>query len=130
MDKALRKAILRLPEHSLTPEEETPTEVITAIRDYLDRHYDNEITMEALAEKYFFSKEYLARLFRNQYGCAIYEHVLNLRMDAACKYLMDPSLSIQDIANKVGYSNANYFGKAFRRRYEVSPTEFREKHAR
>ena len=124
---ALHKAILRLPERNLAPEEETPTEVITAIREYLDRHYDSEISMDALADKFFFSKEYLARLFRNQYGCPIYEYVLNLRMDAACKYLLDPFLSILDIANKVGYSNANYFGKAFRRRYCISPSEFREK---
>jgi two-component system, response regulator YesN len=129
LDIALRKAILRLPERVLSLEEGTPTEVVTSIRDYLDRHYDTEISMEALAEKYFFSKEYLARLFRNQYGCAIYEHVLNVRMDAARKYLMDPFLSIQDIANKVGYSNANYFGKAFKRRYGISPSEFREKNA-
>ena len=126
LEKALRKAIPRLPEHRLTPEDETPTEVITSIRDYLDRHYGTEISMDTLADKYFFSKEYLARLFRSQFGCPIYEYVLNLRMNAACKYLIDPFLSVQEISTKLGYSSANYFGKAFKRRYGLSPSEYRD----
>jgi len=126
LERALRKAILRLPEKERMPKEQTPTEVIANVHDYISRHYQKDISVEELAERFFFSKEYLTRLFRNQYGCAIYEYVLQLRMNNACEYLMDSGLTIQEIAEKMGYSSANYFGKAFKRRYGQTPSEFRD----
>ncbi len=126
LERALRKAILRLPEKEQAPEDQTPTEVIANVREYISRHYQSDIRVEELAERFFFSKEYLTRLFRNQYGCAIYEYVLQLRMNNAREYLMDPGMSIQEIAEKIGYSSANYFGKAFKRRYGQTPSEFRD----
>jgi len=39
---------------------------------------------------------------------------------------MDSGLTIQEIAEKMGYSSANYFGKAFKRRYGQTPSEFRD----
>jgi len=127
LDRALRKAILRLPERALAPDEQTPTEVIATVRDYINRHYQSDIRVEELAERFYFSKEYLTRLFRNQYGCPIYEYVLRVRMDNARAYLADPNLTVQEIAEKMGYSSANYFGKAFKHRYGLTPSEYRER---
>ena len=126
LERALRKAILRLPERAQTQQAQTPAEVIAAVRDYIDRHYQSDIRVEELAERFYFSKEYLTRLFRNQYGCPIYEYVLQVRMNSAKEYLADPTLTIQEIAEKMGYSSANYFGKAFKHRYGVTPSEYRE----
>jgi two-component system, response regulator YesN len=126
LERALRKAILKLPERKQTPEDQTPTEVIAGVHEYIGRHYQSDIRVEELAERFYFSKEYLTRLFRNQYGCAIYEYVLQLRMNNAREYLLDSGLTIQEIAEKMGYSSANYFGKAFKRRYGQTPSEFRD----
>ncbi len=126
LERALRKAILRLPERKHRPEDQTPAEVIADVHEYVSRHYRNDIRVEELAERFYFSKEYLTRLFRNQYGCAIYEYVLQLRMNNACEYLADSGMTIQEIAEKMGYSSANYFGKAFKRRYGQTPSEFRD----
>ncbi len=127
LERALKKAMSRLPEKTLDLKEQTPAEVIAAVRDHIDRHYHEDIRVEALAEKFFFSKEYLNRLFRSQYGCPIYEYVLQVRMNNAREYLLDSQIAIQQIAEKMGYSNANYFGKAFKRRYGMTPSEFRER---
>lgn len=127
LERALKKAILRLPEKAPSREEQTPAEVIVSVRDYIDRHYQSDIRVEDLAERFYFSKEYLNRLFRSHYGCPIYEYVLQVRMNNAREYLANPSLTIQQIAEKMGYSNANYFGKAFKRRYGMTPSEFRER---
>jgi len=48
-------------------------------------------------------------------------------MDNAKECLMNPGLTARQIAEKMGYSNANYFGKAFKRRYGVAPSEFRSR---
>ncbi|NLO85135.1 MAG: helix-turn-helix domain-containing protein [Clostridiales bacterium] len=124
--KALKVAIDRLPEDSLDANELTPTEIIATVRDYIDRNYQRDISIKELTDKFYFSKEYLSRLFREEYGCPIYEYVLKVRLEKAREYLMNPNMQIQEISDKLGYSNANYFGKAFRRRYGVTPSEFRK----
>ena len=78
------------------------------------------------SEKYFVSKEYLSKLFKKKHGCGIYEYALNLRMSRAKELLLDPGLQIQQIAERLGYSNSNYFSKAFKNFYNLSPSEFRE----
>jgi two-component system, response regulator YesN len=127
LENALKKAIGRLPERDPKAEDLTPAEVILSVRDYIDRHYQSDLRIEDLAEKFYFSKEYLTRLFHNQFGCAIYEYVLKKRMDKAKEYLRSPQMQIQEIAEALGYSNAHYFAKAFKHRYGETPSEFRSR---
>jgi len=122
---ALKKAIKSLPERERTIDVDNPAEVIAAVKDYLDHHFSEEISMEKLADRFYFSKEYLNKLFHTRFGCPIYEYVLQIRMDKAAEYLADPAMQIQEIAGKLGYANANYFSKAFKHRYGVTPSEYR-----
>ena len=78
------------------------------------------------AEKYFFSQEYLNKLFKNKYGFTIYEYVLKLRMERAAELLAQPDIKISDIAERLGYADNHYFSKAFRTYYHVTPTEYRK----
>jgi YesN/AraC family two-component response regulator len=127
LENAIKKAISRLPERGPDAQGLTPAEVILSVRDYIDRHFQSDLKLEDLAEKFYFSKEYLTRLFHNQFGCAIYEYVLKMRMDKAKEYLRSPQMQIQEIAEKLGYSNAHYFAKAFKHRYGETPSEFRSR---
>ena len=126
---AVQKAIRMLPERTRDIDEDNADEVIAAVKDYLDHHFDEEISMEILADKFYFSKEYLNKLFHNRFGCPIYEYVLQVRMDKAAEYLADPRMQIQEIAGRLGYANANYFSKAFKHRYAVTPSDFRSQHS-
>ena len=98
------------------------------IHDYIDKHYSTSIKISQFADKYFFSKEYLTRQFKARYHCGIYEYVLQVRMERARDLLLNPDIKIQEIASRVGYSDNNYFSKAFRTYYGVSPTAFRQNH--
>ena len=99
--------------------------VIEIIHDYIDRNYSRNIKITRFSDEYYFSKEYLTRQFKAKYGCGIYEYVLQVRMTRARELLQNPEIKIQDIAQRVGYTDKNYFSKAFRTYYGVSPTEFR-----
>ena len=79
------------------------------------------------AEKYYFSKEYLSRQFKNLYKCGIYEYVLKVRMEKAALLLKDNDIKIQDVGTRVGFSDNNHFSKAFKNYYNVSPSEYRKK---
>jgi len=77
------------------------------------------------SEKCFFSKEYLSKTFKREFGYGIYEYALKLRMERAIQLLNNPDLKIQAISDRLGYSNNNYFSKAFKNYYNNSPTEYR-----
>lgn len=104
----------------------SPGEVIDVIKNYIEHNYCRDIKLSMFSEKYFFSQKYLSKLFKNKYNIGIYEYALKLRMEHAKKMLRDNSLQIQEISDRLGYSNNNYFSKAFKTYYGVSPSEYRE----
>ncbi|MGQ3477190.1 response regulator transcription factor [Paenibacillus sp. TY11] len=98
---------------------------ITDIKRYIDRYYFEDIKISFFAETYFLSREYLMKLFKQQFGYGIHEYVQKVRMDKAKELLGDSSLKIQEISDMLGYKDKNYFSKAFRNYYQVSPSEYR-----
>lgn len=95
------------------------------IKAYIDNHYFEDIKISMFADKYFLSREYLMKLFKQQFSFGIHEYVQKVRMEKAKGLLDDPSLKIQDISELLGYKDKNYFSKAFRNYYSVSPSEYR-----
>jgi YesN/AraC family two-component response regulator len=103
----------------------TTDELPGAIKEYLDQKYMEEVTLDSLSEHFYFTKEYLSRLFKKEFGCGIYEYVLQVRMNRAKQLLEDQSVQIQQIAEQLGYNDSNYFSKAFRTYTGISPTDYR-----
>lgn len=103
----------------------SPDAIADGIRDTIDREYSRNINIQDFSDKYFFSREYLSRIFKARYDCGIYEYLLKVRMERARELLTDPANQIQDVAKRVGYADGNYFSKAFKTYYDVTPTEFR-----
>jgi two-component system response regulator YesN len=95
------------------------------IKQYIDKHYFEDIKIFMFTEKYFLSREYLMKLFKQEFGSGIYEYVQKVRMEKAVELLADPNLKIQDISEMLGYKDKNYFSKAFKNYYEMSPSEYR-----
>lgn len=123
LSAALRKALDQLPAR---PEaSRTPADIAGEIKRYIDQNYTRNISLDTLAERFYFSREYIGRVFRAQYGRGVYEYVQQVRMERAMRLLKDDELSLQSIAEHLGYSNANYFSKAFRKYYGKSPSACR-----
>ena len=123
LDAALKKALSQLPAQ---PEESrTPADTANEIKRFIDQNYTRNISLDTLAERFYFSREYIGRVFRARYGCGVYEYVQQVRMQQAKRLLKNPDLSLQSIAAHLGYSNANYFSKAFRKYFGESPSEYR-----
>ena len=133
LNQAIERAILRGNPHADFSGETgrgdiTPEEVIQIIKEYLDKNYNTNIKISMLADKYFFSKEYLSKLFKSRYGCGIYAYVQEIRMQRAKDLLMNPDIKIQSISQHLGYTDNNYFSKAFKNYYGMSPSRFRKEH--
>lgn len=133
LDAALQKAVKLLNlENDITdsdplPEDSiiSPNEAISIIKEYIEQNYCQDIKISMFSDKYFFSKEYLSKLFKRKYGYGIYEYALKLRMERSKELLAQPDLQIQEISDRLGYSNNNYFSKAFKNYYGVSPTDYK-----
>lgn len=122
---ALDKALSQLP--ALPEAARTPADIAGDVKRYIDLNYTRNISLDTLSERFYFSREYIGRVFRAQYGRGVYEYVQQVRMERARELLKDPELSLQSIAVHLGYSNANYFSKAFRKYYGKSPSAYRGK---
>jgi two-component system, response regulator YesN len=110
------------------PEQVMSSKYITkAIKQYIDENYCKEITLSMFSDKYHFSREYLTKIFKDRYNCGIYEYALNLKMSRACELLNNIDIPINEISLRLGYSNSNYFSKAFKNFHGLSPSEYREK---
>jgi two-component system response regulator YesN len=98
---------------------------VNEIKEYIDQHYFEDIKISMFTEKYFLSREYLMKLFKQQYGFGIHEYVQKIRMAKAKELLGRADLKIQEISEMLGYKDKNYFSKAFRNYYSLSPSEYR-----
>lgn len=130
LNAAIEKALLQInPDETFGQDNGedriTPEEVIEIIKEYIDANYCTNIRITMFAEKYFFSIEYLTKLFKNRYHYSIYEYVLKLRMERAKELLENKENKIIDIAERLGYADNHYFSKAFRNYYGISPSQFR-----
>lgn len=104
------------------------SEVTQLIHETIETHYSDNIRIQDFADKYYFSREYLSRLFKTEYGTGIYEYLTQVRMSRAEELLADPSVSIAEIASRIGFSDSNYFSKAFRTWSGMSPSDWRKAH--
>lgn len=98
---------------------------------YMQAHYEEKVTLEELAGIINFSPRHFNRLFRETYRITPSQYLFRLRMDRACKLLEEKvELSVTEIAHASGFNDSNYFARAFKGEYGISPTAYREKKAR
>ena len=97
------------------------------IRDYLDGHFTEKISLDALAEQFFISKFYLTRVFKEQFGVSISTYLLNKRITKAKQLLRFSDRKLEDIGYQCGLGAPHYFSRVFKQVEGVTPSEFREK---
>ena len=93
---------------------------------YIKQHYQEDIELQTLAERAGVAPAYLSRIFNRDVKMSIPSYILHQRILNAKKMLSNTTLSIAQIAQKNGFSNASYFCKLFRREESISPAAFRD----
>ena len=116
--------------HEIKPaQHEVINVVATWANTYVRMNYDQPISTSTVAEALGFNADYLGRVYRQAYGYTLTEAIHQRRVKIACKYLLDTKLTIQQIAQKCGYTDADYFRRIFRRYMQVSPNDYRTEFA-
>lgn len=96
------------------------------ICNYLEQHYDEEVTMDLFADKLNMSRSYLSTYFKEKTGINYLDYLNQIRTDKAKGLLANTNSRIQDIALKVGYNNINSFNRMFKKYTGLTPNEFRQ----
>lgn len=97
--------------------------------EYIDEHYREELTLGDIADHVGLAPAYLSSLFTKVIGISITDYIQKKRLDDAMKLLLQSSLYVREIAEKVGYPNEKYFCRVFKAKLGVTAREFRNQHS-
>jgi AraC-like DNA-binding protein len=95
---------------------------------YLNRHFNEEVTVETLAKYSSLSKSHFTKLFGTSMGISPMEYLKNIRLQHAKKLLIKGDENITQVSLSCGFKSSAYFTKLFRERYGVTPSEFMKHH--
>ncbi len=99
---------------------------VHAARKILGENIAADISIEELAQKVSLNRTTLQRIFKEMYGVTIFEYRTQVRMQESKNLLLDKNKTITEIAAVCGYANASKYSAAFRKRFGVTPTEWRK----
>ncbi|SFT24953.1 AraC family transcriptional regulator [Paenibacillus sp. BC26] len=100
-----------------------------AIRRHLHSKWDCEITLEELSERFNISKYYMLRTFKKHYLTTPIQYHRQIRIDQAKQMLRYTNLSIQHIADHLGFGSIHAFSRAFKVAEGIPPIAFRAKNS-
>ncbi|AYE34215.1 AraC family transcriptional regulator [Clostridium septicum] len=106
------------------PQEKLNLECVK-IKNYIDSHYSENITLDILSDMSYMNKFHLVHTFTKQIGISPINYVINKRIEESKNLLATTNYSIRDIASIVGFSNSSYFSQAFKKVTGKSPKEYR-----
>lgn len=95
------------------------------VRAYLIEHCTEELTLDAVAARFYISKYYLARSFKRRYGETMIACVNSARLDAAKQLLRYTDLRLGEIARQCGFREQSYFTRRFREAEGQTANEYR-----
>jgi YesN/AraC family two-component response regulator len=93
--------------------------------EYIRQHYMESVTLESLAEQHQMKAKYFSHIFQKYTGTGPIHYLIQYRMKVAHELLMTTSFSVRDIAGSVGYPDAYYFSRLFKKHYGKSPTSLK-----
>lgn len=92
---------------------------------YIRDHYTEGISVADVARGIGYSVSYLGYIFKKNCGISANRYISDLQLAKATELLRSTSFSVSDIAERVGFGDANYFSTAFKARYGLSPRQYR-----
>ncbi|WP_051251092.1 helix-turn-helix transcriptional regulator [Paenibacillus harenae] len=115
--------------HDRVSDESTPTQrnnvsKMVLVKNHILQHYSDNLQIKMLEEITGFSRDYVIEQFRNTFSMTPIQYLIHVRVEKAKELALHTSLSIGEIAERVGYSDVHTFGKMFKKKTGFSLSRF------
>lgn len=97
---------------------------VNLIKKYIDDHFtDHDFSLDNMSRELSYNKKYISYVFKKHFGIGIIEYLNTVRIQNACAMIEQGFTSVTDIADRCGYSDAQYFSKIFKAKMSIVPTQ-------
>lgn len=101
-----------------------PDERFTEIMNYIQNHYLT-VTLDELAGKFALSAPYLSKYIKEKSGLTFVENVKKIRMKKAKTLLKNSNMTVERVAEQVGYPSVEHFNRLFKKEFQMTPVQYR-----
>lgn len=102
-----------------------PKKIVNSAREYINNYYNRcDLNLEQIATSLYINPGYLRTIFKREIGVTVTEYITNVRMSKAKELLKSGSMKLSGVSETVGYSDASYFSKCFKKYYGASPRDY------
>jgi len=107
------------------PPDSPHSPIISAAKEYIFKHLGQQITLGEIAWHVGKGEEHLARVFKSRTGESVFDWIREMRINKAKTHLLEPGLSLTEIAGRCGFNSLSFFSRTFRRYAGMSPSDYR-----
>ena len=91
---------------------------------YIHEHYMAPLTLADLSEEFQLSRQYIMRLFQKYLSTTVTHYIQRVKLIRAQELLRYSNFRVNEVAQMLGFDNAYYFCRLFKRQFQMTPTEF------
>lgn len=119
----LTERLLPLIHKALTTES-APSSHARIIREYVDQHFTEGLTLQSIAEHFRLNAAYLSHIFKQENGTGLVEYINKVRITHAKQLILKDKWRIYEVSALAGFDNVTYFNTLFKRLVGITPGEF------
>lgn len=124
--EAIESQVRDLAGSLATHSDHDPGASVARVTQFIRENFRRDISLDELAQIAGVTNQYLSTLFKRRTGTTVVSYITAMRLEAARELLRETKKSVQTVAAEVGYANAQYFTRVFKRNAGVSPLQYRK----
>lgn len=127
--RLLSSAVCGLTDRLQTASDMDRLSVMDDCMKYIGAHYNEELSLETVAARYYFNPSYFSTLFHACTNQSFSEYLTSIRLSQSTRLLTTTRMKVYEIASSVGYNDCAYFNRVFKKEFGISPEKYRKLHS-
>jgi len=124
----LKNILITEMNNRLSQKKKNMSVYVQQAKNYIDKHYAENITLEHIAEKLYINPVYLSTVFKNETRMNFSKYLTFVRIEKAKEMLRNSEMNLKQVAHSVGYNSTHYFTNRFKSVTGIRPLEYRRLH--
>ncbi|SFR03911.1 PocR ligand-binding domain-containing protein [Desulfoscipio geothermicus] len=122
----VKKVLAEYFEHLSKAKKDRTTRVLEKVVKYVEAEYSKNLTLDSLAQLFYYSPCYLSSIFKKELGVTFVDYLTQARVKEAKKLLLNTNKTVSQVAAEVGFNSETYFSRVFKKLVGMPPGEYRK----